>query len=528
MLRVNHQHHQEPLLGEGIGTPLGPGLRAVTEQRAKWRAEKTSRDYNLILLFLNVGAMVIVFVMLEMAYVAPLQPDPALTCDGGGSYKREIALPFCLANLGVTLVSWLVLIKYYGRKYEAHCKVSLLPRDPLAAATTSPPPFWRGHMLRGFLCECIMLAIQPSPWFNSIVFELLAMCILCRIYLALRALRDFSKRRTQRDSDAASLRPQLVPPLSWRVCFKLLYQQHPLRCITGIFIYSFLTISYLMHIMERDCNPAFESFANSCWLVITTMTTVGYGDLCPKDPLGRIVASVACIWGIILLALVCLVCTDHLSLNSSESRLLRLLQEREMLRLEGEAAAELIQSIWRAKLPQTRAALAEQAAANLTPAARRRLGLPGGADEAAASASGMANVAGAAGNGAAAGGRANGGRGCRRPSITAGDVLHGDAAAAASASAAAGSSHRRMSLLNKMIKQRQVRQLFALEAEAGADASVHRRLDALERTVAAELKEVRAFNMAQSEAMAALTRQLAELTEATRAAAAARESLSIS
>ena len=80
-----------------------------------------------------------------------------------------------------------------------------------------------------------------------------------------------------------------------------------------------------------------------------------------------------------------------------------------------------------------------------------------------------------------------------------------------------------MSLLNKLIKQRQVRHLFALEAEAGADASVHRRLDVLERTVAAELKAMRAINATQSEAMSALTRQLAELTVATRANAAARE-----
>ena len=128
------------------------------------------------------------------------------------------------------------------------------------------------------------------------------MATASRVYLAARALRDLSKRSTQRDTFRHH-RAVFAPPLSWRVSFKLLYSQRPLACLAAVFAYSFCTLAYLLHIAERDCNPIFEAYGNSCWLIIVTMTTVGYGDISPKDPFGRVIAAVACLWGIILLAL---------------------------------------------------------------------------------------------------------------------------------------------------------------------------------------------------------------------------------
>ena len=40
------------------------------------------------------------------------------------------------------------------------------------------------------------------------------------------------------------------------------------------------------------------------WFTITTMTTVGYGDYVPRSAPGRAIASIACVLGIVLLALV--------------------------------------------------------------------------------------------------------------------------------------------------------------------------------------------------------------------------------
>ncbi len=79
--------------------------------------------------------------------------------------------------------------------------------------------------------------------------------------------------------------------------------------------------------------------------MIATMTTVGFGDITPRDPLGRVVASFACVWGIVLLALICLVVTNALALNDHETVLQRRLLDRQLERVESKAAATLIQQV---------------------------------------------------------------------------------------------------------------------------------------------------------------------------------------
>lgn len=46
----------------------------------------------------------------------------------------------------------------------------------------------------------------------------------------------------------------------------------------------------------------FTDFFASAWWVLVTMTTVGYGDMVPMTPLGRIVGSVIILCGVILIS----------------------------------------------------------------------------------------------------------------------------------------------------------------------------------------------------------------------------------
>eukprot|EP00327_Prymnesium_parvum_P007412 CAMPEP_0182810298 /NCGR_PEP_ID=MMETSP0006_2-20121128/7653_1 /TAXON_ID=97485 /ORGANISM="Prymnesium parvum, Strain Texoma1" /LENGTH=165 /DNA_ID=CAMNT_0024936161 /DNA_START=778 /DNA_END=1275 /DNA_ORIENTATION=+ len=79
------------------------------------------------------------------------------------------------------------------------------------------------------------------------------------------------------------------------------------------------------------------------------MTTVGYGDFIPKSALGRAIAAIACVTGIVLLALVVTLATDFLSLNGVEARAVRLVQGGILRQAEGQSAASLIQHMWRYK-----------------------------------------------------------------------------------------------------------------------------------------------------------------------------------
>ncbi len=65
-----------------------------------------------------------------------------------------------------------------------------------------------------------------------------------------------------------------------------------------------LTASATMYILERDANPeAFSSIPASMWWGITTLTTVGYGDVTPITATGRFVAGLIQILGLVMFAL---------------------------------------------------------------------------------------------------------------------------------------------------------------------------------------------------------------------------------
>ena len=73
-----------------------------------------------------------------------------------------------------------------------------------------------------------------------------------------------------------------------------------------IFILLILLViaSCLMYYVEHDAQP--ERFSNipaTMWWAVTTLTTVGYGDVCPVTALGKFVASIIAILGIGMFAL---------------------------------------------------------------------------------------------------------------------------------------------------------------------------------------------------------------------------------
>ncbi len=70
-------------------------------------------------------------------------------------------------------------------------------------------------------------------------------------------------------------------------------------------------LAYLLRLFEIPYfrgpdSPLFaqyDEYYNSVYLIITTITTVGYGDLHPYSNIGRFVCLCGCIWGAVVMAL---------------------------------------------------------------------------------------------------------------------------------------------------------------------------------------------------------------------------------
>ena len=58
----------------------------------------------------------------------------------------------------------------------------------------------------------------------------------------------------------------------------------------------------LMYVIEHDENKGFHSIPQSVYRAIVTLTTVGYGDISPITPLGKILASLIMLLGYCIIA----------------------------------------------------------------------------------------------------------------------------------------------------------------------------------------------------------------------------------
>jgi voltage-gated potassium channel len=81
-------------------------------------------------------------------------------------------------------------------------------------------------------------------------------------------------------------------------------KKEQLICILFILFLLLIISSSLLYYTENEVQPdKFSSIPASMWWAITTLTTVGYGDMCPVTGLGKFLASIIAVLGIGMFAL---------------------------------------------------------------------------------------------------------------------------------------------------------------------------------------------------------------------------------
>jgi len=77
----------------------------------------------------------------------------------------------------------------------------------------------------------------------------------------------------------------------------------PLQSAVFIMALLMLGSSTALYLVERHFNPAFAGIPQAMWWSIATLTTLGYGDVVPISPLGKLLGGVVAVLGVGMFAL---------------------------------------------------------------------------------------------------------------------------------------------------------------------------------------------------------------------------------
>lgn len=75
---------------------------------------------------------------------------------------------------------------------------------------------------------------------------------------------------------------------------------HKSKIDYGIFVVGIVLVAgtIIFYIFEAAANPDINSFSDSLWFLVVTITTVGYGDITPVTKFGRVVGTLIIVIGI--------------------------------------------------------------------------------------------------------------------------------------------------------------------------------------------------------------------------------------
>jgi hypothetical protein len=110
-----------------------------------------------------------------------------------------------------------------------------------------------------------------------------------------------------------------------RFTFKCFLETYPDRTILGLFVTSIMILAYFLRVFELPYQiyttplekrlPLAEEYFCYIYLMIVTITTVGYGDITAKTIVGKFTLMISSIWGAFLISFIILVVTNNFDLK---------------------------------------------------------------------------------------------------------------------------------------------------------------------------------------------------------------------
>lgn len=126
-----------------------------------------------------------------------------------------------------------------------------------------------------------LLSIVPSFTFFNRAFKIFRITRMMKILRVLRFIR-YSK--------------------NMQILFKVLYKErHILFTVFCIAVAYIVTTALIMFNLEES--EMFQDFFDALYWATTTLTTVGYGDICPTTDVGRVISMISAVLGVAVIAL---------------------------------------------------------------------------------------------------------------------------------------------------------------------------------------------------------------------------------
>lgn len=152
--------------------------------------------------------------------------------------------------------------------------------------------------------------------------DLLCVIVLVRLYHSFRLLLLNSKFNSGRAHRVCKMNGVLSNRF-WIV--KCIIIAHPFKAVICMLLIGIITGGYCLRILERplglgNSKIEFGDYSNAVWCIIITMTTVGFGEITPTTVLGRIVGTLACIWGVFVIALMVVGVKNFMELDSGQEK----------------------------------------------------------------------------------------------------------------------------------------------------------------------------------------------------------------
>ncbi|XP_001634862.3 potassium voltage-gated channel subfamily KQT member 1 isoform X2 [Nematostella vectensis] len=129
---------------------------------------------------------------------------------------------------------------------------------------------------------------------------------------------------------------------TWKLLASVIYI-HRKELLTTLYLgfISLIFASFVLYMVEKDENVKFDSWPNSFWWGIVTLTTIGYGDKTPITWYGRLCASIFAVCGISFFALPAGILGSGFALKVTQQ------QRQKHFHRRRRPAAILLQSYWR-------------------------------------------------------------------------------------------------------------------------------------------------------------------------------------